>query len=246
MTPATKSWGEKLRKWQRTGDEKFAKAVMSKPGKTTIAREIPFPGVIVIMGDIRRGKTGLAFSIMDGFHKRRGLPGCLFLPFKLSPKKRKALPSWVSVVGNMAMLPKRSVVVFDEAAQTAHARRAMSSDAISLDALTALAGQRDQLIIYIAHFSRKLDPNLITAAHRVIWKEPTQAHAMFERDEMQMFTRRALEVFADIKGNVTRLRTSYVMDFRHLRFSTMTNGLPDWWCDELSRIFEDHVNKKEE
>lgn len=248
MTPKRVSWTDKYRLWTKAGNERFARSLLEEPERTTLAREIPAQGVLVLMGDIRAGKTGLAFKIMDFLHERQDMPGCLFLPFNLEKRKSKLLPRWVSLCTSLDRLPKRACIVVDEAAQTAHARRAMSGTAVSLDNLTSLAGQREQLIIYIAHFSRKLDPNLITMAHRVIWKEPTQAHAIFERDEMQVFTRRAIEVFEGIRGpqrdpNVRPLRVlraSYVMDFRHLRFAVMNNDLPSWWHDELSRLFENH------
>lgn len=224
----------------RRGDEEFAKAVLSPPAKTTLARAIPFPGVVIILGDRQRGKTGLAMRIMDHFKKKRGIPGCLYFPSDLPRRKRRALPKWVEVVcGDLTAVRKKRVVVVDEASLTAHARRTQSETALLLDNLVAISAQRQQLIIFIAHFSRKLDPNVVTQASVIIWKQPTYAHYLLERDEMQMFTRRAIEVFAGLHTERQRLRTSYVMDFRHLRFATMTNDLPDWWSDELARIFED-------
>ncbi|MDD5510661.1 MAG: hypothetical protein PHI12_07625 [Dehalococcoidales bacterium] len=241
MVPAV-SWTERLKKWERNKDEQFARAILSKPEITTISKEIPFPGTVVIMGDRRKGKTGLAFEIMDYLHSKRDLPGCLFLPFQLEKPKRRLLPSWISVVTSLKDLPKKAVIVVDEASQTAHARRTQSGEAVTLDNLIGVSGQREQLIIFIAHHSSKLDRNVVMEAQRVIWKEPTQAHAMFERSEMQMFTRRAIEVFANIPTDRQKLRSGYVMDTSRLRFGLLTNNLPSWWCDELSRIFENgHV-----
>lgn len=237
MTAGT--WSKKLKQWLKGGDETFAKAIMSPPEHTTLLREIPSKGVVVIVGQRRKGKTGLAFEIMDKQHTKKGMGGALFLPLGLSRKKKTLLPSWVKVITDLSKLPKHSVVIIDEASQVAHARRSQSKDAVTLDALVGISEQKEQLIIFISHHGRKLDLNLITESNRILWKEPTQAHVVFERPELQMFTRKALEFFGSLKEGKTRLKTTFIMDFNRLRFATMTNGLPSWWNTELSHLFED-------
>lgn len=238
MTPV-KTWSQKLKKWQKDGDESRAKSIMSPPEKSTILRSLPFPGVVLIMGARGKGKTGLAHEIMRQFHSRKHLAGAILYPEVLSRKKRKLVPEWVKIVSSINALPKKSVVIIDEAAQVAHSRRSQSAAAVKLDNLISISRHRKQLILFISHHSRKLDINLIHDSDRLVWKEPTEAHAMFERDELQLFTRKALDFFAAIKGEKARMKATYVMDLHHMKFSSFNNGLADWWCDQLSDGFED-------
>ncbi|MBA7550281.1 hypothetical protein ES705_42791 [subsurface metagenome] len=105
--------------------------------------------------------------------------------------------------------------------------------------MLAISGQRQQLILFISHHSRKLDLNICTAVHRIIWKKPTYAHQLWERDEMTDFTSKAFDFFNKIKGEVTRKKASLVLDFDNFRFMQCTNSLPPWWSDDLSCLFQD-------
>ena len=237
MTPK-QTWSQKLKGWQKDQDEAHAKAMMSPPEKTTVLKAIPFPGVVIVMGHRGSGKTGVAYEIMRQLHGKRKLGGAILFPGQLPKIKRKLLPAWVSVVSSVNYLPKRAVCIIDEAAQVAHARRSQSAQAVKLDNLISISRHRQQLIIFIAHHSRKLDINLIHDSDRLLWKEPTEAHAIFERDELQVFTRKALEFFGGVKGMKAKLRATYVMNLHHLKFSWFSNGLPEWWSQDLSNGFE--------
>ena len=235
---AKESWATKFKKWERDQKETFAKALMSPPEPTTILKAIPYPGVIILMGSRGSGKTGLAHEIMSQFHSKKKLQGCLLLTGVLTRSQKKFLPAWVSTVSAVSQLPRKAVVLIDEAAQLAHARRSQSAMAVNLDNLISISRHRMQLIIFIAHHSRKLDINLIHDSDRLLWKQPTEAHVMFERDELQMFTRKAMEFFSQIKGEKQRKRATYVMDLHHLRFGQMTNKLPSYWREEISNGFQ--------
>jgi len=130
-------------------------------------------------------------------------------------------------------------VIYDEAAQSAHARRSQSGDAVELDELLAIAGQREQLILFISHYSRKLDLNVCTSVHRIIWKRPTFAHQLWERDEMADFTSKAYDFFRAIKGPVSQKRACLILDMESFGFLQCSNKLPPWWTDRLSCIFKE-------
>lgn len=240
MTPKL-SWAEKLKRWQKGKDEALAKAMMSPPEATTLLRAVPFPGVIIIMGARGKGKSGLAYEIADQLYDRRHIPGAVFITVTmthLGTRLRKLLPKWFSVVTALDGLPKRAVIILDEASQMAHARRTQSSQALTLDRMVGIARQKQQLLIFISHHSRKLDPNLIHESDRVLWKQPTYAHALFERDEIRLFTYKALDFFNSIKGEKAQLKACLMMDFHSLKFARFNNQLPSWFSDELSHIFE--------
>ena len=233
MTPKL-SWAERLKRWQKVQDETTAKVLMSPPEKTTLLQSLPFPGVIIILGSRGQGKSGLAHEIMHKFHLAKSLNGALLMPSLMSAKNKRLLPKWVKVVSSLQALPRKSVCIIDEASQIAHARRTQSAQAVSFDNLISISRHRQQLIVVVVHHSRKLDLNIIHDSDRIIWKQPTEAHALFERDEMQLFTRKALEFFSGLKTEKQRLSHCYCMDFHHLRFSYFKNGLPPWWSEDLS------------
>ena len=241
MTPK-ESLSNKLKRYRQRKSDDYARVILSTPRKVSLYSAIPYPGVVIIMGDIRTGKTGLAHEIASEMHSRRKLPAILHMP-RMDEKQRKSLqritPAWMKVTTKRSQWKDKAVVIYDEAAQSAHARRSQSGDAVELDELLAIAGQREQLILFISHYSRKLDLNVCTAVHRIIWKRPTYAHQLWERDEMADFTGKAYDFFKAIKGPVAQKRACLVLDMEHFAFLHCTNKLPEWWSDRLSRIFKE-------
>ena len=237
-----RSWNDRLKRWEDARRERIAIALLSPPEHTTIMQAIPYPGVVLIMGARRKGKSGVAHKIMHVFHQRRHLNGAIYLPptfLHLKRKLERLVPDWIQVVTSISRLPSNSVVLIDEAAQAAHARRTQSKTSVTLDNLIGISGQRSQLILFVSHHSRKLDPNVVHECDRVLWKPPTYAHALFERDEIHRFTFKALDFFEGLKSDKARLKATLVMDFHHLRFSTFNNELAPWWSEELSHLFEE-------
>ena len=241
MTP-TLSWSERLKRYRKEKADNYARTILSPPNKVGIYQAMRFPGVAVIMGDIRSGKTGLAHEIARQMHDRRGVPAVVHMPHTPETIRRriqKQLPAWMQVVSTRAQWPKGAVVIYDEAAQSAHARRTQSGEAIELDDLLAISGQRQQFILFISHFSRKLDLNVCTAVHRIIWKRPTYAHQLWERDELTDFTSKAFDFFKGVKRDIAQKKAGLVLDFDNFRFLQITNSLPPWWSDDLSCLFQD-------
>ena len=236
------TWPQKLKKRREQKSTEYAQAILVSPKKVKLYSVIPYPGVVMIMGDIRTGKTGLAHEIAAEMHRKRKLPAILHIP-RLSEQQRKRLeritPSWMKVTTERGQWKDRSVIIYDEAAQSAHARRSQSGDAMELDDMLAIAGQREQLVLFISHYSRKLDLNVCTAVHRIIWKRPTYAHQLWERDEMADFTGKAYDFFRSIKGPVAQKRACLVLDMENFGFMQCSNKLPEWWSDKLSRIFKE-------
>ncbi len=247
MSAAKLSWSEKLKRYRKDQSDHYAMTILEPPVKVPLLSAMRFPGVAILMGDIRSGKTGLAHEVTHQFHDRRGIPACLHMPMataEVRKKIQKMVPKWMKVTCKRSEWTKDSVVIYDEAAQSAHARRSQSGDAVELDDLLAISGQRRQLIIFISHHSRKLDLNVCTAVHRIIWKRPTYAHRLWERDEMADFTAKAFDFFGGIKGDIARKKSSLVLDLDNFRFLQTSNALPEWWGDDLSCLFQDALMEK--
>jgi len=235
------SWAEKLKRHRQDKANEYAQAILSAPVKKSLYSTLRYPGVIMIMGDIRSGKTALAHEIANEMHRRRNLPAIIHVPMMDERRRKqiqKLVPSWMKVVNLRSQWAQRSVVIYDEAAQSAHARRSQSGNAVQLDELLAISGQREQLIIFISHYSRKLDLNVCTSIHRIIWKKPTYAHQLWERDEMADFTMKAFDFFKGLRESMKK-KACLVLDMDNFGFSQCTNKLPPWWSDDLSRLFKD-------
>lgn len=240
------SWAEKLKRYQKSKADDYARRILEEPQKVSLYSTLRFPGLCMIAGDIRTGKTGLAHEIASMMHSRRKLPATLHIPPDLEKRRaeiQKLVPPWMKVTSKRSEWVHGGVVIYDESAQTAHSRRAQSGDAVDLDNLLAIAGQRQQLILFISHYSRKLDLNVVTALHRIIWKRPTYAHQLWERNEITDFVSKAYDFFSGIKGEVAQKRACLVLNLDSFTFQQTTNRLPPWWGDNLSRLFEDG-NKK--
>jgi hypothetical protein len=242
LTPKKETLTNKLKKYRQEKADEYAGVILAVPRKVQLYSVIPYPGVVMIMGDIRTGKTGLAHDIAYLMHSRRNLPAILHMP-RMDEKLRKSVqrivPAWMKVTTKRSQWKDGSVVIYDEAAQSAHSRRSQSGDAVELDDLLAIAGQREQLILFISHYSRKLDLNVCTAVHRIMWKRPTYAHQLWERDEMADFTTKAHDFFKGIKGKIAQQRACLVLDMVDFGFLQCTNKLPPWWTDRLSKIFKE-------
>ena len=236
-------WANKLKKYRKTKADQYAKVIIDAPKKASLYSTIRFPGVMMIMGDIRTGKTALAHDIARQLHTRRNLPAILHLPTIQKEESKRIqglLPKWMKVVSRFSEWGTKAVVIYDEAAQSAHSRRSQSGEAIELDELLALAGQRELLILFISHYSRKLDLNVCTSVHRIIWKRPTFAHQIWERDEMADFTGKAYDFFRGIKTDAMRKHTCLILDMDNFGFYQASNKLPPWWSDDISKVFKNH------
>ena len=246
-----KTFLEKLKDYRKSKEEEYAKAIMDRPEKSTILKCISIPLVVLIMGSRRYGKTATAHEIAVQLHKSKKVPAMVHLPpsapVHIRAKIQKILPDWMKVTTRKEEWEKHSVVIYDEAAQTAHARRTQSGAAVELDNLIGISGQREQLLIFICHHSKKLDPNVVREVNRIIWKRPTYAYQMFERDELSDFTMKAFDYFAAIRkkrplnDRVKRelKRANLVLDFDDFKFLSFENKLPYYWTDDLSNLFED-------
>jgi hypothetical protein len=231
----------KLKVWRQSHEEHYAQIMMDPPERTTMQKALPKPSVNLIMGRKRRGKSALAHAIAEKMHESTGALAVLHLPMankKVRMEIKRLLPSWMVITTDRSQWPNDTVVIYDEASQSAHARRSQSDDALDLDDLIGVSGQRKQMILFISHHSRKLDKNAITDADRILWKEPTYAHVLFERDELHDFTMKAFDFFQECKTDREKLRTTLLMDFTTFRFQTFTNEVPSYWNDELSCLFE--------
>jgi len=242
VTPR-KSWSDKLKDWRRSHEEDYAKALLSDPKRTTLYQAIPHPGLVLLLGAHRSGKSALGHEVINQFHTKKKLHGIIHLPAAPAVIVRRVqaqLPKWVKVTSKTSEWPENAVIFYDETAAHQHARRSQSADAVDLERLMGVCGQMNQTIIFATHHTRKLDPNVIRDIFRIIYKKPTYAHATFERDELSDFTHRAREWFAQIHGEKSKKRACLMINTGdELEFLQFNNSTAPWWTERLSKLFRE-------
>lgn len=247
------SWNDKLRGWRQEHADAYARTLLMPPTPVRFPEILPRPGVVQLMGDRGGGKSGTAHAVAHDCHTRLAMPRVLHIPHATKPmlaKVKKLVPEDMMVTNDKKDWPAGAVIIFDEAAQGAHARRAASGDSVELDNTVSISRQRGQLVIFIAHHSRKLDLNIITDCSQVWWKNPSYAHMLFERDQISDFTMKAFDYFSALRHNKpmrdlspqqTELvkSSTLVLDMGNFHFSCFRNKLPPYWTEELSNLFSD-------
>ena len=238
---------EQLREWRKAHEDRYARAILSDPPKSSISETVPYPGLVVILGDVGSGKSGLAHEIAWNFYKKRKIQATIHLPRsnpKLKTKAKKILPSWFTIADDVSKWPHNNIVIADEASQLAHARRSSSKDNLAVDDLLGICRQRSQTILFIVHHTKKLDLEILRAAHTILYKRPTYSHGFFERDEYTDIVWKALDFFNSIESPTMKLRTTMAVETGDkFRITQFTNKLPNWWSGELSIIFKDGGRK---
>lgn len=220
---------------------------MAKPKRpnriTRWDNALPETGLVLVTGDIGEGKSALAWERAEAWHDM-GRP---VLAYDFTEGARKALPRWVHHVSNVGELqkwkPRRhergpALLVEDEAALKANGRRAMSSDNIEQVKLQAVARHKGFLVLLIAQSNRQPDVGLVMMAQTVLMKRPTELHVRFTRPELRQEVQEAFEWFAGMSDAESK-RHVYAVDYKHGRRGKLTNGLPSFWSERISKAFAD-------
>ena len=191
------------------------------------------PSTVVILGFRRKGKSALAWWLLERLHKKKGLTACCV---GLPKKHRPLVPKFIRHYDDISKLPKHAVVLVDEAGLRFTARRSHSDPNIMMQALIALSGQKGQVILFVAHVSRLLDVDSIMESDLVVFKMPSMAHVKFERREISEYTAEARKHLLT-KSNPKRW--TYLVDFHEDRRGLLQNGLPSFWSEALSHAWAD-------
>ena len=201
----------------------------------TWKQAIPDQGVVIILGFRGKGKSALAWSILDMCHSNPRKPRPVYV-LGMPKKKRKYAPKWAKHVDNFSHIPQGALVLVDEAALRFPARRSQSDENVAVAGLNALSRQRKQLIIFVAHTARLLELEAIMDCNVIIYRKPSAAYLKFERRETMEWTSTAREQIMS-KGNP--LHWAYVIDLEDDRRGLLRCKLPSFWSEELSSAWAD-------
>lgn len=197
---------------------------------------LPTSGLITEFGARGEGKSALAWRLGETGHES----GRTVVAFSMPEAARKLLPPWVKHVTTLTELAKLTacVVIVDEGAFKAHARRFQSDENVMWTRLIAIARHKDHLVIYITQHTRLLDVGIVTESDIVILKFPSELHERFARPELRPEISHARRCFTSkgFRGN-DRRAWSYVWDTREGTKGFLFNKLPTFWSDKLSKAF---------
>jgi len=173
-------------------------------------KSIPTNGLVIIEGQRGQGKTALAWYIAE---------------VKRLEKRGKR------VISNA----KPSIVIIDEAAFAANARRAMQESNLEWLQLISICRHKDHLLIFVSQHNRQLDVQILADADLVIMKKPSLLHLRFTRPEFKPEIQQAYEEFQTIKGDSRKF--AYVVDYHNGNAKMLRCQLPKFWSDKISKAY---------
>ena len=198
---------------------------------------LPKNGVLVVTGFRGEGKTALTWWIADTVRKRKGYSSKV-ATYDLPPAGVKALPSWartnLTSVSEVSNLDKPHIVVVDEAAFSANARRAMSEENVQWTKLFAVARHKGHLLIFISQSSRQVDIQMIDQADWILMKKPSMLQVLLGRDALKA---KLEDAFLALNAKRNSKEWVYVYDARSDAGKLLPASMPKWWTDKLSKAY---------
>ena len=189
--------------------------------------------VNIILGKKRKGKSALAYFLLESASKRYGLqPVVVNLPIE----KRNLLPENYSIVTlEEARHIGKSVTLIDEGTTMLPAGQAKLEEMVK--GFQALSGQRNQLIILIFHASADVGSRILRGVDAILLKEPSKRQIQHgSKDswwhDLLLEARHKFKAIAKKGGDVREYTyiDSEEPEFRGL----LSNPLCSFWSEELS------------
>lgn len=191
---------------------------------------IPHPSVVLTIGRRGSGKTALNHRLLE-ISRFRSMPFVLGMP----QQALKYLPEWLGVVNGPEEVPENSTLLVDETHLRYNARDSQKQVNREISRIINLSRQKQLTLLFVSQQARTIDRNIASSADVLIIKEPEPLQVEFERREINKLMKTAAEKFQGIKEN--RTKWSLVYSPARNFFDMLTNELPSYWTEKLSRIY---------
>jgi hypothetical protein len=193
------------------------------------------PKVIIILGYVGKGKSGLAYYLAEMLIKENDLLGVVV---NLPLNRASLLPNNF-VVKQLEEVEhcENSVVIIDEGTTKLPAGNKMEE---LIKGYSSLCRQRNQVIILVFHSSRDAGSRILRGIGPIMIKEPSRRQIQFGSKDswMKGLLETAKEKFKTIKEMGNDVREFVFVDCEEPEYQgIMKNELPSFWSEDLSKAW---------
>jgi len=206
-----------------------------KPKEVSWLDIIRPPKVIIILGYVGKGKSGLAYYLAERLIAETNFLGVVVnLPLNRAP----LLPEkFVVKTLEEVEYCENSVVIIDEGTTKLPAGNKLEE---LVKGYSSLCRQRNQVIILVFHSSRDAGSRILRGIGPIMIKEPSRRQIQFGSKDawMKGLLETAKEKFKTIKEMGNDVREFVFVDSEEPEYQgIMRNPLPSFWCDDLSKAW---------
>lgn len=196
--------------------------------KEDIIEILGIPSVSLITGKRGSGKSCLGHLILELAYKRGLTPNILGLP----EGKWHLLPEFIVPIKELDEVTDDSAVFMDESYMYLFSREAYGDFNKAMAKFLGVSRQKNILLLFATHLTRKLDVSCIYDADNIIFRQPSFLHIEFEREEIREYIRMANTFFKEVDNPV---RYAFIVTSKGI--TKIEVDLPTYWNEELSRAF---------
>ncbi len=187
----------------------------------------------IILGARGTGKSALAMRLLENIATQTNKQAYA-MGFSST-----SLPAWIQPITTTDDITNNSIIIIDESGISFSSRSSMSSSSKLLSALLLIARHKDLSVIFITQNSANLEINAIRQADYLLLKPSSLLQKDFERKKIQEIYEQAQSDF-DLFKSHRGLTYIYADNYRGF----VTNTLPNFWSENLSKSFAQHQNKE--
>jgi hypothetical protein len=193
------------------------------------------PFFVVIIGDVRQGKTATACSIIDAYKGDA-------TPYVVAQRGvYENYPDFFKRIDpGSTFVPNDAIYFTDDAHLFAHARDWMRGTSRHWEILAKERHHLNTSFILTTQQSSVVDRNLLNNISALIIKKPSFTQARFDRGEIRGFIGKA-----DRALEVDDVDKAYIVSNESREEGVITGiKLPSWFSDDISKGYKDYFKMK--
>ena len=187
--------------------------------------------VILILGAKGTGKSCLGFYFVELMRYR----GPCYA-YRFPEEGKDLLPPWLGILQEIDDAPTGSIVLIDEAYLSFFSRDSQSRENKEITRIINLSRQKKLTLIFVAHESRHLEKNILSAIDTLIIKKPVPLQIQLDRSLLRTYLLRAEKVFSEKDASLAK-RLAYVAFSPSGFEGTLENEKASFWSEKLSHVF---------
>jgi len=196
---------------------------------TNILELLGVPSVTLIIGKRGSGKSSLGHKVLE-LAKEKGLsPYLLGFP----EEKSMSIPSYITLTNSLDEIPDNAAVFLDESYMYLFSRESFSNFNKAMAKFIGVSRQKNILLVFATHLTRKLDVSCIYDADNLIFRQPSYLHLKFEREEIKSYIHDAADFFSSLDADPRRY--AYIVTEKGV--VKIEVELPSYWSEDISKSF---------